>query len=290
MLLGAHSWDNVFLDTDQNKNIIFLISVFRDSRRGRQWLHFCNYRYNFVYVNIEYLNQLLYIFHEWKTQSINKHLPTSTVNMHDPSLPAASIAVHVTSVDTSMGNVLPDEGTHDTVGAALALSITTGSSHETGFVVVVIAAGQVITGTCWSKDRTVYNYSLSKCCPFLLLHSVYFSSRKHPHTHPYTEKKKTLPLFGNSVSLFCCCCCFFCLFVCFEIDSTDILDMIYLITPSKKLLDTCCIMCLRYQIYQWYKKHKVAGECLNEKDDLLNCVRFDCVYADKPQLYLLFVT
>ena len=76
------------------------------------------------------------------------------MNVHTALLPQASVAVEVTVV-VPMGNAVPEAGTETIFTAPPQLSVavgvkfTTATQDPTG-VVVVIFAGQVITGAVWS--------------------------------------------------------------------------------------------------------------------------------------------
>ncbi len=59
------------------------------------------------------------------------NLPTATLNIQKAEFLAESIAVHRTGVNTPIGKVDPDGGSHVTIGASLELSVATGLFQNT---------------------------------------------------------------------------------------------------------------------------------------------------------------
>ena len=70
----------------------------------------------------------------------------TTSNWHNAVLPAASLAVHVTLVNTPTEKVVPDGGVHEIKDASLELSVTVGLFQDTSRVEALISTGQVILG------------------------------------------------------------------------------------------------------------------------------------------------
>ena len=71
--------------------------------------------------------------------------------MHMSALPASSVAVHVTGVDTPSVNVNPDIGLHDTSTDPSMSSVAVGLNHDTWAVKDAMSRGQfIITGLSWS--------------------------------------------------------------------------------------------------------------------------------------------
>ena len=81
---------------------------------------------------------------------------TVTLKVHTSVLPAASVAVMVTSV-VPTGKILPEAGTLENVtpgqlSVAVGAKVTT-ASHRPGSLLTIISAGQVTTGA--SSSLTV---------------------------------------------------------------------------------------------------------------------------------------